>query len=192
MDNNEWEQRYQQGSTGWDRGDTSPNLHYWIDKQLLEACRILVPGCGNGYEVLHLAKAGFDVVAIDMAPTAIENLNTALASNQLHAEVVQADYFVWQPERTFDAIYEQTSLCALPPVQWQAYEQCVYQWLKPNGKLLAQFMQTADGGGPPYHCDISAMLDLFSQQRWRWSKEHVTQVLHSGGKREKVYLLEKR
>ena len=191
MNNNQWEQRYQQGTTGWDRGDSSPNLHYWIEKQSLEACRILVPGCGNGHEVLHLAKKGFDVVAIDIALSAIENLTDALAANQLQAEAVQADFFTWQPEQAFDVIYEQTSLCALPPAQWQAYEQCLYQWLKPKGKLLAQFMQTGNKGGPPFHCDVSAMFDLFTPQRWTWGEEHTTQVVHSKGLQERVYLLEK-
>ena len=189
--NNPWEQRYQQGMTGWDRGDVSPNLDYWLNDQSLAACRILVPGCGNGYEVLHLAKLGFDVVGIDIAPTAINSLKETLLSNQLQAEVITADFFQWQPKQTFDAIYEQTSLCALPPQQWQAYEQCLYQWLKPKGKLLAQFMQTGDEGGPPFHCDIEAMLKLFSPQRWKWSEEKITQVIHSDRKQEKVYLLEK-
>jgi cyclopropane fatty-acyl-phospholipid synthase-like methyltransferase len=189
--NNVWEQRYQQGTTGWDRGDVSPNLHYWLNDQSLATCRILVPGCGNGYEVLHLAKQGFDVVGIDIAPTAINSLKEVLLSNQLQAEVIAADFFQWQPEQTFDAIYEQTSLCALPLQEWQAYEQCLYQWLKPEGKLLAQFMQTEDAGGPPFHCDIEAMLKLFSQQRWKWSEEKITQVIHSDRKQEKVYLLEK-
>jgi hypothetical protein len=35
------------------------------------------------------------------------------------------------------------------------------------------------------------MLDLFSSKRWKWNEKHTTQVVHSGGKREKVYLLEK-
>lgn len=191
MNNNEWEQRYQQGKTGWDRGDVSPNLHYWLENQQLEACRLLIPGCGNGYEVLYLAEKGFDVVAIDIAPTAIKNLKTALASKQLQAEAIQADFLKWQPKQAFDAIYEQTSLCALPPAQWQSYEQCLYNWLKPKGKLLIQFMQTEEEGGPPFHCDISAMLNLFSSKRWMWSDEHMTEVVHSGGKHEKVYLLEK-
>jgi len=191
MNNTPWEQRYQQGKTGWDRGDSSPNLHHWLEEQAIKPCRILVPGCGNGHEVLHLAEKGFDVVAIDIAPSAISNLESALKANQLQAEAVQADFFKWQPEQTFDAIYEQTSLCSLPPAQWQAYEQCLYQWLKPKGKLLAQFMQTNEEGGPPFHCDISAMSDLFTPQRWKWSEEHTTQVIHSRGKCEKVYLLEK-
>jgi SAM-dependent methyltransferase len=188
---NEWEQRYQQGKTGWDRGKISPNLTYWLENKKIQPCRILVPGCGNGYEVLHLAEKGFDVIAIDIAPTAVTNLNKMLAENQLHANVIQADFFNWNPEQAVDAIYEQTSLCALSLDLWVAYEHCLYQWLKPNGKLLAQFMQTGSKEGPPFHCDISTMLDLFSITRWKWSKEQYTEAIHSGEKHERVYFLEK-
>lgn len=188
---NEWEQRYQQGQTGWDRGGISPNLLYWLENKKIKPCRILVPGCGNGHEVLYLAEKGFDVTAIDIAPTAVANLNKILAENKLHANVIQADFFNWNPEQTVDAIYEQTSLCALSPDLWVAYEHCLYQWLKPNGKLLAQFMQTGSEEGPPFHCDISTLLDLFSIKRWKWSKEQQTQTRHSDEKYEKVYLLEK-
>jgi len=187
----EWEELYQQGNTGWDRGEESPNLHHWIENQQLQPCRILVPGCGNGYEVLYLAKKGFDVVGIDISPSPIKNLTIALKENHLKAELIQADFFTWTPDETFDAIYEQTSLCALNPSQWKAYEQSLYSWLKPKGKLLAQFMQTGVESGPPFHCDINNMTVLFPSQRWQWSAEHSTQVIHSNKKSEKVYLLEK-
>jgi trans-aconitate methyltransferase len=188
---NKWEQAYQNGKTGWDRGDVSHNLLHWLEEQQLQPCRILIPGCGNSYEALHLATQGFEVVAIDIAPTAIANLNKALADNQLTAETVSADFFNWTPTTPFDAIYEQTSLCALPLDQWQAYEQCLYHWLKPNGKLLAQFMQTNEAGGPPYHCDIADMRELFPASRWQWGNEHKTKITHSSGKYERVYLLER-
>jgi SAM-dependent methyltransferase len=193
MDNGEknWEMAYQKGQTGWDRGGISPNLDYWLNHPQIKPCRILIPGCGNGYEVLHLAEKGFDVVAIDIAPTAIDNVKKQLEENQLTAEVILADFFEWTPAIPFDAIYEQTSLCALAPTQWEVYEQCLYQWLKPNGKLLAQFMQTHQEGGPPYHCEVSDMLDLFPASRWQWGGEQETKTSHSTGKRERVYLLEK-
>ncbi|MFQ5471210.1 MAG: methyltransferase domain-containing protein, partial [Gammaproteobacteria bacterium] len=94
--NQEWENRYQQGQTGWDRGKVSPNLRYWLDNAHLTPCRILVPGCGNGHEVVALAARGFDVVAIDIAPTPIDNLRKALDQQDLTAELVQADFFEWQ------------------------------------------------------------------------------------------------
>ena len=188
---NEWENRYQQGQTGWDRGEASPNLHYWIEHNHLKPCRILVPGCGNGHEVLALAKKGFDVVAIDIATTPIENLRKELKARQLSAELIHIDFFTWECEKPFDAIYEQTSLCALQREEWKSYEQCLFNWLKPKGKLFAQFMQTEQDSGPPFHCEVGEMIDLFITKRWLWSKQHKTQVVHSEGLHEKMYLLEK-
>lgn len=189
--NMQWEEMYQQQKTGWDRGESSANLIYWIDKKLLEPCRILVPGCGNGYEVLTLAEKGFEVVAIDIAPSPIAHLKKVLQENNLTAEIIQADFFKWQVDKPFDAIYEQTSLCALPPGEWNQYETCLYRWLKPSGKLIAQFMQTGLRGGPPYHCEISDMKALFGKQRWKWSEQHYTGVKHSKDKAEILFLLEK-
>jgi SAM-dependent methyltransferase len=188
---NEWENCYLQGQTGWDRGDVSPNLMYWIEGGMLNPCRILIPGCGNGYEVLALAEKGFDVVAIDIAPTPIENLRRTLKARQLNAELIQTDFFTCGFEKSFDAIYEQTSLCTLHSYDWVRYEKCLYNWLQPKGQVFAQFMQTENESGPPFHCEISTMTDLFNKDRWLWSKEHETQVIHSEGLYEKMYLLEK-
>ena len=188
---NEWESRYQQEQTGWDRGEASPNLLYWIKNESLKPCRILIPGCGNGHEVVTLAEKGFEVVAIDIAATPIENLKKVLEDRQLKTDLIQNDFFTWELDKPFDAIYEQTSLCALHPDQWEKYEQCLFNWLKPKGKLFAQFMQTGEDSGPPYHCDISAMTALFAEHRWLWSERHETQVIHSDNKYEKIYLLEK-
>ena len=192
MQQNEWENRYQQGQTGWDRGRTSKNLMFWLDQDLLEKCRVLIPGCGNGYEVLKLASMGFDVTAIDIAPSAIQNLQAALDKANLKATLVEGDFFSWLPDFHFDAIYEQTSLCALPPHQWQAYENQLYNWLKPQGKLFAQFMQTEAEGGPPYHCEINVMEDIFKKGKWLWSDAYKASTDELGNKSEILYLLEKR
>lgn len=187
---NIWESRYQTGTIGWDRGVSSTNLNYWLDNDLLKPCRILVPGCGNGYEVLTLAKLGFDVVAIDIAPTAIDNLQALLNKESLNAELILGDFFTWQPDEKFNAIFEQTSLCALPPELWEQYESQLHQWLKPQGEILAAFMQTDREGGPPYHCEMNNMKTLFPATRWNWSKEHTAQEKEPG-KTELLYVLEK-
>ena len=106
----EWEDRYQKNKAHWDRGEISPNLLYWLETELLKPCRLLIPGCGNGYEVLALAERGFDVVAIDIAPSPIENLRKALQRQQLNAELIQTDFFTWENTEPFDAIYIRKSL----------------------------------------------------------------------------------
>ncbi|HHC74997.1 MAG TPA: methyltransferase domain-containing protein [Thiothrix sp.] len=194
----DWEARYQAGTTGWDRGTSSANLQRWLDSGLLQPCSILIPGCGNGYEVIELAKAGFTVTAIDIAPTPVKQLkhaiNTQLDDSQgLRVTVLQADFFTYQPTQTFDAIYEQTSLCALSPAQWQTYAHCLQQWLKPNGQLFAQFMQTGQTGGPPWHCPIDAMQPLFPSTHWHWQTQlpHLAMREHDP-KFELPYLLVRR
>jgi 2-polyprenyl-3-methyl-5-hydroxy-6-metoxy-1,4-benzoquinol methylase len=187
---NIWESRYQAGTTGWDRGASSKNLNYWLNNKLLEPCRVLIPGCGNGYEVLTLVKQGFDVVAIDIAPSAIENLQAMLDKENLNAELVLGNFFEWNPKDKFDVIFEQTSLCALPPKLWQQYENQLHKWLKPQGKLLAAFMQTGREGGPPFHCELKDMDALFSSDKWTWSEEHTIQEKEPG-MTERLYILEK-
>lgn len=54
---------------------------------------------------------------------------------------MQADVLTYQPDKPFDAIYEQTCLCALHPDHWVDYARQFRQWLKPQGSLWALFMQ---------------------------------------------------
>lgn len=183
-----WEARYQAGTTGWDRGTTSPQLHHWLESNTLKPCRILVPGCGNGYEVLALAKAGFNVVAVDIAPSPLNKLREQLTHNKLNAKLVQADLLDWQPNHPFDAIYEQTSLCALAPKHWPRYALQLHRWLRVDGLLFALFMQTNKPNGPPFHCALEEMDILFPTLLWAWSNND-NQVPHPAGFHELAFQL---
>lgn len=186
-----WEQRFQQGNTPWDRGEANPQLASWLAAGELKPCRILVPGCGSGYEVAALAQAGFEVTALDYSSEAIARTRGHLASSSLKAALIQADALAWLPVRPFDAVYEQTCLCALYPDQWRAYGDQVYRWLKPGGRLHALFVQFPRPGaaqgiieGPPYHCDINAMRALFPEPRWSWPKPPYPRTTHPRGLEE--------
>lgn len=187
-----WEERYRSATTPWDRRGPSPALLEWLDEEELRPCRILVPGCGRGYEALELARRGFDVVAVDFAPSAVRHLRDELGRADLRAEVIQADVLSWVSAELFDAIYEQTCLCALPPGTWARYEQQLAAWLVPGGKLLALFMQTDREGGPPFHCDMGAMRDLFAESRWEWSGAPFCEVPHPAGIYELSSILTRR
>lgn len=77
-----WQARYDQEQTGWDRGNASPTLLRWLAAGDLRPCRILVPGCGRGHEVVALAKAGFDVTGVDFVPAAVAAVQSRLASHR--------------------------------------------------------------------------------------------------------------
>jgi len=194
-----WEKRFAEGNMPWDRGEASPQLGAWLAAGALKPCRILVPGCGSGYEVAALAAAGFEVTALDYAPVAIERTRKLLDAGNLEAELFEADALAWQPARAFDAIYEQTCLCALYPDQWRAYADQVHRWLAPAGRLYALFVQmprpgAAEGAiqGPPYHCDINAMRALFPEPLWSWPKPPYPRTSHPQGLAELAVVLERR
>ena len=194
-----WEKRFTEGNMPWDRGEASPQLGAWLAAGALKPCRILVPGCGSGYEVAALAAAGFEVTALDYAPVAIERTRKLLEAGKLKAELVEADALAWQPARAFHAIYEQTCLCALYPDQWRAYADQVHRWLVPAGRLYALFVQmlrpgAAEGAiqGPPYHCDINGMRALFPEPLWSWPKPPYPRTTHPRGLDELAVILERR
>jgi protein-L-isoaspartate O-methyltransferase len=158
----------------------------------MQPCRIAVPGCGSGWEVAQLVERGFEVVAIDYTLAAVERTNARLQAIGLSAEVIQADVLGYQPDVPFDAIYEQTCLCALHPDHWVHYSNQLRKWLKPEGQLWALFMQmirlpaTEQGliVGPPYHCDINAMRALFTDTDWVWPKPPYAKVSHPNNAHE--------
>jgi SAM-dependent methyltransferase len=182
-----WQERFLTQHTPWDRGGPNPQLARWLDSSALEPCRILVPGCGSGYEVAVLAERGFEVTALDYAPAAIALTRERLERAEARATVVAADVLAWEASAPFDAIYEQTCVCALHPDHWVRYAQRVDRWLAPAGKLFALFMQALRPGaaeglsqGPPYHCDINAMRALFPEAMWTWPAPPYARVPHSG------------
>jgi len=193
-----WQERYLTGQTPWDEGVDDPELRGWLEEGRLTAedAPVLVPGCGAGRDLALLGARGIAVTGIDYAPAAVALARERLAKSRLAAPLVQvqeADVLAWQPPASAGAVIERTCLCALHPDHWVRYARQLHGWLRPGGRLLAQFEQVpraeaAEGwvAGPPYHCDINAMRALFSADRWVWSKppyprgaegDHLTVVL---------------
>ena len=189
-----WEERYRSGETGWDRGGVSPAVEAWEQQIDPAPRRLLVPGCGYGHEVVYFAQQGCDVTALDIAPSAIRRLQAAIdeqtaAGKHLNVHPFCVDLFAWEPEAPFDAIYEQTCLCAIQPEQREAYEKRLFRWLMPGGRLFALFMQTGLEGGPPFHCDLMDMRRLFAGERWQWPEDAPTLVPHRNGRFELAFSL---
>jgi SAM-dependent methyltransferase len=191
-----WQGKFEARTTPWDRGDASPQLLRWLSEGSLAPCRIVVPGCGSGYEVAQLATCGFDVTGLDYAPAAVARTRDALASAHASADVVEADVLTWTPSTLFDAIYEQTCLCALHPDHWFRYARQLHAWLRPGGRVFALLAQVVRPGaanglieGPPYHCDVNAVRALLGEPQWQWPKPPYDRVAHPMGFAELAVVL---
>src|SRR4051812_42592186 len=71
-----WNERWKNGETTWDMGSPSTPLKEYIDTLdpvKDKDMKILIPGCGNGYEAEYLFRKGFTrVYVVDYAKKALE------------------------------------------------------------------------------------------------------------------------
>lgn len=185
----DWESRYQAGRTGWERPGLHPALTAWRESGELVPCRILIPGAGRSPEPLALADAGFAVTVLDVAPSAAAVQRQRLGSR---GAVVQSDLFAWEPSTPFDAVYDQTCLCALPPERVPEYEQRLARWVRPDGSLFVLLMQTGEPGGPPFDCPIPEMQRLFAAERWVWPDTLPARIAHPSLREEQPVRLRRR
>jgi len=69
-----WEKRFAENFTPWDAGRVPEALEKFLRAEP-RGQRVLIPGCGSGYEVRAFAEAGFETLAIDFAPAAVDVRN---------------------------------------------------------------------------------------------------------------------
>ncbi len=178
-----WESRFQGSRTPWERPGINPAFAAWRASGDLAPCRILVPGAGRSPEPAALLADGFDAVALDLADSAVSFQAGRLGAGRS----IRADVTAWMPDAPFDAVYDQTCLCALPPALWPAYEAQLRRWLRPGGRLFILFMQAGREGGPPFDCPLPAMRSLFST--WQWPDTLGEGVAHGLGTIEQPAIL---
>ncbi|MFN4234920.1 MAG: methyltransferase domain-containing protein [Bacteroidia bacterium] len=129
-----WNNRYIQNETGWDIGYVSTPLKNYFDQIKNKDLRILIPGCGNGYEAEYLFKHGFkNVFIVDIAPEAVKRFKQRVPEFP-NENIFLSDFF--ELKGSFDLIIEQTFFCALNPELRTKYVQKMHELLVPKGKLV--------------------------------------------------------
>jgi SAM-dependent methyltransferase len=164
---NFWESRWLNGQTGWDLGAVSPPLAAYIDQLPAESrnWRVLIPGCGNGYEALYLLEKNFqNITMLDIAPTAAERLRARLdgAYPEWERQMIVrcGDFFA--ESGPYDLILEQTFFCALNPSMRPDYARQMRHILAPGGRLAGVLFDRDFEGGPPFGGHQEEYLALFS------------------------------
>ena len=142
-----WEKRFRENFTPWDAGGIPLALEGFL-KTEPRRLRVLIPGCGSGYEVRAFADAGHDVLAIDFAPAAVERAKRILGTT---AGLVQlADFFAFDPGGEFNLVYERAFLCSLPHPLRPRYVERARKLLTPRGRLAGFFFFEEGERGPPF------------------------------------------
>jgi hypothetical protein len=154
-----WNERYASGNTPWVIDRIPAALAAFLHRA--EPGTVLIPGCGNNYEIIcAFDAAGFVVTAIDFSPVAVEQAKGTLGS--LGERVFLADFFRFDFATThFDLIYERTFLCALSPSRWNEYAARTANLLRPAGLLAGIFFYGEEPEPPPYPLSTSRANEIF-------------------------------
>jgi SAM-dependent methyltransferase len=153
-----WDTRFRQNTTPWDAGRVPAALQRFVARHTGRG-RVLVPGCGTGYEVRELALAGFDVTAIDFSEAALEAARRELGPLARLARL--ADFFGFESILRPLTIYERAFLCALPRRVWSDWAARAAELLRPGGLLFGNFFFDSNVKGPPFgigQAELDALL----------------------------------
>lgn len=182
MPNSGWLKHWDDGiapGARWDALRTEPAFQRAIDTgsfaHLLahavsedRAPRAMVPGCGRGYSVISLARAGFETLGLDLADKALDEVRTLAAQvddaeAQARVLLQAGDFFALTPDTVGgqkDLVYDCTFLCAIPPTMRLQWATQMATLIRPGGTLVLTVFpvkpdspQTLDdptGTGPPF------------------------------------------
>ncbi len=159
IDENYWNNQYQNNTTGWDLGEISTPIKAYINTLTNKSIRILIPGCGNTYEAEYLLQQGFtNITVIDIAPTLVEVLQQKFIGNK-NINVVLGDFF--NHTGKYDVIIEQTFFCAIPPMFRQKYAYKMHQLLAEDGLLVGLLFNRTFEKSPPFGGSEELYFKLF-------------------------------
>jgi len=170
-----WTVRYTAGKTPWDFGGVPSALKSFLERSSVRG-RILIPGCGSGYEVQVFDAAGYDVSAIDFSPAAVDRARRIVGV--LAEQVILGNFFTHDFGRQFDLIYERTFLCSMAPSRWPEYVNRMADLLVTGGRLIGVFLYgQRSSSGPPFPLTDAKAEQLFKNRFQLVQSEAVTDSL---------------
>lgn len=160
----DWQGHYAADDLKWDLGEVSPPLKRLREEGSLQPGRTLIPGCGQGHEVVYFTRQGFTVTGVDFAPGAVRLLTRTLQEQGLAARVLHQDFFDLDGahDEHYDLLLEQTFFCAIAPRDRNRYVGTVLRVLRPGGLLAGLFYETGEAGGPPFNTTREDLIRYFS------------------------------
>jgi len=158
----EWQRRYEEDDTPWDKGAPSPALADFLREHAITG-RVLVPGCGRGHDARALAvQPEAAVVGLDLSPLAVaqaEKLGTTA-----NLSFIAGDFFRLPPELSgsFDWVVEHTCFCAIDPRLRRDYVRGAANALRDGGKFFGIFyMNPGHDTAPPFPSTREELSALF-------------------------------
>ncbi|MHC4201771.1 MAG: class I SAM-dependent methyltransferase [Planctomycetota bacterium] len=147
-----WDGAYRGGRRPpWDTGRPSSILKDAVEDGTIRPCRAVVLGCGTGTNPVYLAGKGFDVTAIDIAPTALARAEEKARKAGARVRWVLADVLAVPELGAFDFIFDRGCYHGVRRVSATGFVKTVRRLSREGTRFLIVAGNANDTrrGGPP-------------------------------------------
>jgi SAM-dependent methyltransferase len=163
-----WENLYKTNSVAWDlKTPASAFLDLLNSEFFRNRNKMLVIGCGYGYDAIAAAKNNFDVTAVDFSESAINFARELALNENVNVNFIAEDFFLLDNDHSgsYEIIFDYVTYCAIDPSRRKEYADKIYELLKPDG-IFAIILFPVENriGGPPFAVDVDEAIELFSEK----------------------------
>ena len=177
-----WHERWQQNQIGFHQDEINPYLKsFWANPGLTPGSQIFVPLCGKSLDMLWLRQQGYQVLGIEISPTAVaaffeengikpevEDIHPFQRWSGDDIEILCGDFFALTAREleAVGAVYDRASLIALPPAMRRQYAEHLYQILPSPVEILLVTLEYPQQqmDGPPFSVSQDELNELYHDQ----------------------------
>jgi len=132
-----WDAPYREGGRpGWDTGRPSTVLRKAIEEGVVKSGRALELGCGTGTNAVFLATKGFEVTAVDIAPSALRRVRDKADAARVKVRPILADVLAIPRLEPADFIFDRGCYHGVRRTGAAAYVETLRRLSHPGTKIL--------------------------------------------------------
>jgi len=165
-----WQARYEETPAAdlpWFHPDLDPDFSGALDRLGIRDGAVLDLGCGPGTQAIALARQGFRVTAVDVAPAAIAGARALAKAAGVTVDFSVGDVLSLNLGGSFDLLLDRGVLhCFADEGERMRYIARIYRWLKPGGTLLLKCFSHTETReqGPPCRFSPDDLRQMFGKE----------------------------
>jgi len=169
-----WDSRYRRKTRApWDTGKIAIELKKVVEDGTIKPGRAVVLGCGTGTNSIYLASKGFDVTALDIAPTALAMAKTKADKAKASVRWMLVDVTAVPKLKPFDFIFDRGCYHGVRRSNAKGFVESARKLSRAGTKflILAGNANEARHYGPPRVKEADIRKDFTSSFDFTWLRE---------------------